>query len=163
MVRRIYDQDEKIAVRDLSIFAKKGRRPEVTKELVKTLNKKTEEQALWFIKNLHQKQKMVKGTGKNQMDLKGTITTLDTYDTINVKMLVDSGCTGSCISEQFIAENKINTEEIARPIPIYNADGTTNLSGAITKIVRLRLTIGGHSEVMDFGVSSLGKTNIFLG
>ena len=75
---------------------------------------------------------MVKGMGKNQMDLKGTITTLDTYDTINVKMLVDSGCTGSCISEQFIAENKINTEEIARPIPIYNADGTTNLLGAIT-------------------------------
>ena len=163
MVRRIYQQPETVAIRDLKTYTKRNRREEVTPQLVKELNESTEEQALWYIKNLHEKSKIIYATGKHQMDLKGVITTMDTNEKINVTTLLDSGCTGSCISKDFVEKNRINTVEIARPIRVYNADGTRNESGSITRVARVKLTIGPHTEIIELGVSSLGKTDIFLG
>ena len=52
---------------------------------------------------------------------------------------------------------------LAHPIPVYNADGTRNSAGSLTEWVRLKVTIGDHEELMDFGISDLGKVNVFLG
>jgi hypothetical protein len=54
MMRRIHDQTKEIAIRDLRIYTKRGRREEVTPALITKLNETTKEKALWYIKNLHE-------------------------------------------------------------------------------------------------------------
>ena len=46
---------------------------------------------------------------------------------------------------------------------MFNADGSQNIGGKLTHIAQLKVNIGGHEEVMDLGVSNLGKSDIFLG
>ncbi|KIK80100.1 hypothetical protein PAXRUDRAFT_54534, partial [Paxillus rubicundulus Ve08.2h10] len=49
------------------------------------------------------------------------------------------------------------------PIPVYNAYGTLNQGGMITHYVMFCMTIGHHSEWLTFGVTNLGKGELFLG
>ena len=123
----------------------------------------TEEDAVWYINLLHSEPKRVIATGKHQMDLKGSIQRTDTGEQISIKALLDSGCTGSCIDEVFMDKHGIETRESPKPIPVYNADGTPNANGMVTRMAQLRLTIGSHSELMNFAVSTLDKNDVFLG
>ncbi len=52
---------------------------------------------------------------------------------------------------------------MAAPIPIYNADGTKNSGGAITKYAEIRLMIGDHTEQIDLAIMELGDRQIFHG
>ncbi len=52
---------------------------------------------------------------------------------------------------------------MAAPIPVYNADGTKNSEGSITKYAKIHLTIGDHSEQIDLAIPELGNKRIFLG
>src|SRR5277367_3764455 len=54
-------------------------------------------------------------------------------------------------------------QKTARPIPVYNADGTLNKSGSVTEYAELRVQIQDHSERMYFAVSDLGDTDCFIG
>ena len=85
------------------------------------------------------------------------VTTLDDNHSHETQALLDSGCTGSCISRSFVETHSINTQKLIRPIPVYNADG------AITETVELRIIVQDHVERMQFAVTDLGKTNIFIG
>ncbi len=51
----------------------------------------------------------------------------------------------------------------AAPIPVYNADGTRNQGGSITRYTKIRLTVGDHTERIDLAVTELGDRQIFLG
>ena len=66
----------------------------------------------------------VRGKGKNQMDIMGTVITMDTGEQISNKALLDSGCTGSCINETFVKKHGLNTIKLPKAIPVFNADGT---------------------------------------
>lgn len=90
------------------------------------------------------------------MDMSGTIITMDTGERITVKALLDSGCTGSCINESFVKKHSLNTTKLPKAIPVFNADGTENTSGKLTHTLQLKVVIGGHEEIMNFGVSNLG-------
>ena len=76
---------------------------------------------------------------------------------------MDSGCTGSSIDTGFVRAKGLNAQPLPRPVPVYNADGTLNNGGSIMHTVTLRLTIGRHSERITFGVTNLGKSDLFLG
>ncbi len=52
---------------------------------------------------------------------------------------------------------------MATLIPVYNANGTKNSGGAITKYAEIRLTIGDHAKWIDLAVTELGDRQIFLG
>ncbi|SJL04347.1 uncharacterized protein ARMOST_07713 [Armillaria ostoyae] len=52
---------------------------------------------------------------------------------------------------------------MAIPIAVYNADGTRNQAGNITEFVEFRMTIGNHSERIDFTVTDLGSKDLYLG
>ncbi|KAF8697560.1 hypothetical protein AX14_001336 [Amanita brunnescens Koide BX004] len=121
------------------------------------------EDAVWYINLLHLEPKRVIATGKHQMDLKGSIQRTDTGEQISIKALLDSGCTGLCIDETFVDKHRIEMRELPKPIPVYNADGTPNANGMVTRMAQLRLTIRSHSELMDFAVSTLDKNDVFLG
>ena len=101
MVRRIQDQPSPIAIRDLKTFIRKDREEEITEETIKELNGLEENQTLWYIQNLRTKPRQVRATGKNQMDVSGIVKMIDTLESFQMKALIDSGCTGSCINEEF--------------------------------------------------------------
>src|SRR3954464_15786227 len=78
-------------------------------------------------------------------------------------MLLDSGCTRSCIDEGFVKAKGITTSELPRPIPIYNADETQNGTGAIKEIVHTWMIIQNHVELILFRVTQLGRDKVFIG
>ncbi len=49
------------------------------------------------------------------------------------------------------------------PIPVYNANGTRNQGGAITKYTEIHLKIRDHAEQIDLAITELGDRQIFLG
>ena len=97
------------------------------------------------------------------MDISGIVKTVDTLESFPMKALIDSGCTGSCINKEFVEKHRINLTPLPKPIPVFNADGSQNIGGKLTHIAQLKVNIEGHEEIMDLGVSNLGKSDIFLG
>ena len=80
MVRQVQDQDMKIAIRDLKTYARKDRGTEIEEQTIKDINSLPEQDALWYIRNLRDKPRQVRATGKNQMDVSGVVITMDTLD-----------------------------------------------------------------------------------
>ncbi|PFH46675.1 hypothetical protein AMATHDRAFT_133161, partial [Amanita thiersii Skay4041] len=108
VTRRIWNEDRKEVLRTLQQYAHNQRFHEVTDSLISELNTMSEENALASIYELKQKPTVVRTTGNNQMDVKCIISTMlcslsmDTLETFEVKALLDSGCTGSCINQEFV-------------------------------------------------------------
>ena len=161
--RRIKEQTTNQVLADLMTYTKKGKRKGLTENTIQELRRMTKEDAVWYINLLPSEPKRVITMGKRQMDLKGSIQKTDTGEQISIKALLNSGCTGSCINETFVDKHGIETRELPKPIPVYNADGTPNANGMVTQMAQLRLTIGSHSELMNFAVSTLDKNDVFLG
>ena len=77
--------------------------------------------------------------------------------------LLDSGCTGTTMDQQFAKEKGLETHKLPRPIPVYNTDGSINQAGSITEFVIVKLTINDHKEQIAMGLSQLSTHAIFLG
>ncbi|EGN97238.1 hypothetical protein SERLA73DRAFT_57352, partial [Serpula lacrymans var. lacrymans S7.3] len=103
------------------------------------------------------------GTQGNQMNITCRLTTLDTQRSTTIQVLLDSGCTGSCIDSKFVKNQKYQTHKILRPIPVYNADRTLNKDRAIKEFVELKMEIDDHSKRIHFAVTNLGSERMFLG
>ena len=88
--------------------------------------------------------------------------TLDDGHILQIIMLLDSGCTGSCIDKEYVHENNIQTKKVPLPIPVYNADGSLNEGGPITEFVEVRMVIQDHTERIQLAVTNLGKTKLFI-
>ena len=104
-----------------------------------------------------------RGTTKQQLEVATTVTIIQDRRSFTATSLIDCGCTGSCIDRGFVTAKCIPTDKLPRPIPIYNADGSFNSAGSISDTVTLEITIGEHKEKRTFGVTNLGKSEIFLG
>ena len=52
---------------------------------------------------------------------------------------------------------------MARPIPVYNTDGTMNSGGPISEFVEMKVKIQDHVERMEFAMTNLGKSAMFIG
>ena len=157
------DQDTMIAIRDLKTYARKDQEIEIKEQMIEDINSLPEQDALWYIRNLRNKPRQVRATGKNQMDVSGVVITMDTLSRHSIKALIDLGCTGSCINEDFVRKHNLNMTRLLKSIPVFNADGSSNIVGRLTHTVQLQVIIGDHKEIMEFGVSNLGTSDIFLG
>jgi hypothetical protein len=98
-----------------------------------------------------------------QLDLPVIIETTDDNRRFPIKALVDSGCTGSTIDRKFVEENGINTQLMPKPVPVFNADGTRNAAGDITRFVEVRLSVSDHHEKILLAVAELGRSKLFIG
>ena len=98
-----------------------------------------------------------------QLDIEVKVQTLDDARTFSLKGLLDSGSTGSCISRKFVNDNEIRTRKTTIPVPVHNADGMLNKNGSITDYVFLRLSVGDHTEQLEFTVADIGMHNLFIG
>lgn len=103
------------------------------------------------------------GTQGDQMDVKLSVTTLDTLKTLQIMALLDTGCTGSSVNREFIDWNQIKAQKLRSPIPVYNADSTPNSGGFIIDYVEMCMAIQDHSKRIIFTITNLGKSDLFLG
>ena len=62
---------------------------------------------------------------------------LDDNSWTDTRALIDSGCTGSYINQQFVVNHKISIKWMPLAIPVYNADGTLNKNGSIKEFATL--------------------------
>ena len=88
--------------------------------------------------------------------------TLDTEESFETTALIDSGCTSSSISKCFVQEKKINTIKLPRAITVVNADGTANVGGKITEMVKIKMKINNHEEIFELAVTDIGRRDIFI-
>lgn len=88
---------------------------------------------------------------------------MDTGEMIQLSALIDSGATGMFIDEQFVQEQGWNLDEVSRPIPIFNIDGTLNANGNVKHTIDLALEIQGHRERATFTVTRLSGVKLILG
>ncbi len=91
------------------------------------------------------------------------IETLETQTQISTTALVDSRCTSSTISREFVKKHNIPTHATTAPITVYNVDRTKNQAGQITAFAELCIKIGDHTEWIDLAVTDLKDQTIFLG
>jgi len=91
------------------------------------------------------------------------ISTTDTSEVHSVKALLDSRATGNFIDKDFVRTKGISTQNISRPIPVFNVDGSPNEAGQISEVVDVVLRYKTHSERILLAVSNLGKQSMILG
>jgi hypothetical protein len=77
--------------------------------------------------------------------------------------LIDCGATGCFIDIEWVKLNNIPTCPLSKPIPVYNLNGTTNDTSAITNIANVILCYEHHSERTQLAVTHLGKQCLILG
>ena len=80
-----------------------------------------------------------------------------------IEALLDCGAMGCYIDKGFAVTKNLPMEQLPRPIPVYNADGTHNEGGPISHTVTLRVQIKDHIEVFPFAVTNTGKTDLIIG
>jgi len=84
--------------------------------------------------------------GSTSLKLKVELETTDTGEVKSVNSFVDSGATGEFIDRHYAKRNRLHTQKLSEPIPVYNVDGTLNKAGSITEVVDLILRYRNHSE-----------------
>ena len=80
---------------------------------------------------------------------------------LEVKGLVDSGCTHTGIDEQLVKDKKTPTKPIDFSFKVFNTDSTKN--GEVTKVTPLEIEIDRHTEQSETAVIDLDRTDMFLG
>ena len=80
---------------------------------------------------------------------------------LEVKALVDSGCTHTEINKQLVKNKRIQTKSINFSFEVFNADGTKN--GEVTRVAPIEIEINGHKETLEAAVTDLDGMDMFLG
>ena len=164
VAQQLHESKIDTAIGILASWTHPKRRLEVSEATIAELNQLPDDLVVDALKELKGPKKYVQGIGGTKLEMRVILETKeDNSRVFETKALLDSGCTGSCINRSFVEENHIPTIKLARPIPVYNADGTLNQNGAITDVVELHMAIQDHKETIRFAVSNLGKADVFLG
>ena len=88
---------------------------------------------------------------------------VNTKERIPVNALIDLGATSLYINKKFVIEKGWKTKKLEGDgIPVYNVDRTLNQNGQITEFVQLQMTIQDHKKSIEFRVTNLRKTDIFI-
>ena len=82
---------------------------------------------------------------------------------VETKALLDTGAGGKFIDQNFVLWNNIRMYKLAKPITVYNVDGTENKTGTITWYVDVNLQIGNRTTSTKLLVTGLGRQKIILG
>ena len=163
VLNRLQDATPAMVLANLRIFAHPRRRPEVNADTVTQLQALPHDDALRAINEFKNSRVFTRGTRGRKLQVKTVLTTLDTRSSHTAEALIDSGCEGSCINLAYVQERGIITQKLPRPIAVLNADGSPNEAGPIAEFVELEMRIGDHIERIEFGVTSLGRGQVFLG
>ena len=163
-VKKVVDQDDQIrSLKHMQSFIHDSRTEEVSPRLIQQLREMTDLEAQFTLRELQQKPRfMQRKRSQNAFKVKANIQT-PAGEVCKILALLDSGCTGTTMDQQFTKEKGLETHKLPRPIPVYNADGSINQAGSITEFAIVELMIDDHKEQIAMGLSQLSTHTIFLG
>ena len=81
----------------------------------------------------------------------------------DVVAMLNSGVTTKFLHRRFVEQNKVTTRKLAKPIPLYNIDGSENRDGTITEVAVLDMEVGEHTETVVFVVTDIGEEDVIIG
>ena len=84
-------------------------------------------------------------------------------ETIEINALLDSRTGGEFIDQNYAKTLGQPLENLEKPIPAINVDGTLNKKGTIKHYVNLEIEIFGQPQTIRSLVTGLGKQKILLG
>jgi len=87
---------------------------------------------------------------------------IDTYESVIIKALLNSGTTEMFMDRQTVARYGFKLQKLERPIAIRNVDGMNNSKEAIMHQAECNVFYKGHMERMRIDVCDLGKTKVIL-
>ena len=161
MLRQLWKYPDQ-GITQLKTFIHNTQYQNVNEILVRNINELQEEEALWYLRKLKEPQ-WITASGRREMNIPIILEMLNTEESFETTALIDSGCTSSSISKWFVQEKKINTIKLPRAITVVNADGTTNVGGKITEMVKIKMKINNHEEIFELAVTDIGRRDIFIG
>jgi hypothetical protein len=100
--------------------------------------------------------------GPKSLHLKVELQTTNMGEVLATNALLYCGATGLFINAEYVKQKWLTVQNFARPIPIYNVNGTLNEAGAISGIVDVVLQYKGHTKHAQFSVTSLGNQDLSL-
>jgi hypothetical protein len=87
------------------------------------------------------------------LHLKVELQTTDTREVLATNALLNCGAISLFIDTEYVKQKRLTVQTLARPIPVYNVDGTLNEAGAISGIVDVVLWYKRHTEHAQFVVT----------
>ena len=79
-----------------------------------------------------------------------------------METLIDSGAGGEFIDQNYARTLELSLQELTKPIPPLNVDGTLNKKGIIKQYLNLDLNIFGQKQTIQLLVTRLGKEKMIL-
>jgi hypothetical protein len=156
-------EGEERGLKALRKWVQQSRLKEVNPELCKELRALDEKRMGEALKGLWKKRRWVQGRGGNSLVLPIQLQALDTLQEMEADALLDSGATGSYIGAEFVRQYGLQTEDLPHAMPVYNADGSPNKAGPIRHVLRTRVRILDHTEIMTLAVTNTGKHGVIIG
>ena len=80
-----------------------------------------------------------------------------------METLIDSGAGGEFIDQNYARTLELSLQELTKPIPPLNVDGTLNKKEIIKQYLNLDLNIFGQKQTIQLLVTRLGKEKMILG
>ena len=163
-IKKVVDQDDLVrSLKHVQSFVHDSQTEEVSPRLIRQLREMTDLEVQFTLHKLQQKPRfMQRKRSQNAFEVKANIQT-PAGEACKILALLDSGCTGTTMDQQFAKEKGLETHKLPQPIPVYNTDGSINQAGSITEFVIVELTIDDHKEQIAMGLSQLSTHTIFLG
>ena len=81
---------------------------------------------------------------------------------LEVKALINSGCTNTTIARKTIKEKGISTKSLPKPFDVYNSDRSRNGEKIIKEFVPLEINSNGYIEQINAMVSEIKEIDLFL-
>ena len=82
---------------------------------------------------------------------------------VKTETLIDSGAGGEFIDQNYARTLTLPLQNLIKPIPALNVDGTLNKKGTIKHYIKLDLDIFGQKQTMCLLVTGLGRQKMILG
>jgi len=101
IAKKIMEKDKREAIEILKVWTHRSKREEYTIDKVQELNEMTDDKVIIALKALEEPH-ILRKLGDKQLNIQVKLTTTDTRKMFYKKVLIDSGCSSSCISQKFI-------------------------------------------------------------
>ena len=103
-------------------------------------------------------------TGPTALEFSLWLQTLDTGIRLPIRVLINSGATGTFISQDFVKSFHLTTNRLEAPIPVQNADRTVSRGGPIQSTCDVFiLAPPSYQERFTLEVTSISTYDVILG
>ncbi|TFK20760.1 hypothetical protein FA15DRAFT_562296, partial [Coprinopsis marcescibilis] len=142
----------------LTRWAHRERINELSTSLCDSFLKQPDDNCLRLLYDLKKRHHRISRVNSgNSLELATTLQDPISGETVDTVILNDSGATGRYIDRTFAVAQSYKLDPLAHPVPVLNADGSTNSDGPIRETTTLRMKIGDHYESCTFAVTNTGS------